>query len=73
MSDAHLALDATHAGPVVYCSWEDERDEAGRRIANFGAEIRRNEDQSLSIVKHGKTCYTIPTDQSPLFPRSAMF
>ena len=26
-------LDAAHAGPVVYASWEDERDEAGRRIA----------------------------------------
>ena len=38
VSDARLALDATHAGPVVYASWEDERDEAGRRIANFGAD-----------------------------------
>ena len=38
MSDANLALDATHAGPVVYASWEDEREEAGRRIANFGAD-----------------------------------
>ena len=35
---ANLALDATHAGPVVYCSWEDEREEAGRRIAKFGAD-----------------------------------
>ena len=34
VSDAHLVLDATHTGPVVYASWEDERDEAGRRIAN---------------------------------------
>ena len=38
VADAHLALDATRAGPVVYASWEDERDEAGRRIANFGAD-----------------------------------
>ena len=35
---ASLALDATHAGPVAYCSWEDEREEAGRRIAKFGAD-----------------------------------
>ena len=38
VSDAHLALDATHTGPVVYASWEDEREEAGRRIAKFGAD-----------------------------------
>ena len=38
VSDANLRLDATHTGPVVYASWEDERDEAGRRIANFGAD-----------------------------------
>ena len=38
VSDANLALDATHAGPVVYASWEDEREEAGRRIAKFGAD-----------------------------------
>ena len=38
VADAHLALDATHAGPVVYASWEDEREEAGRRIAKFGAD-----------------------------------
>ena len=35
---ANLELDATHAGPVVYVSWEDEREEAGRRIAQFGAD-----------------------------------
>ena len=29
VSDANLALDATHTGPVVYASWEDEREEAG--------------------------------------------
>ena len=38
VSDAHLALDATHTGAVVYVSWEDEREEAGRRIANFGTD-----------------------------------
>ena len=38
VSEANLALDATHAGPVVYASWEDERDEAGRRIAKFGVD-----------------------------------
>ena len=38
VSDARLALEATHTGPVCYASWEDERDEAGRRIANFGAD-----------------------------------
>ena len=38
VSDANLALDTTHAGTVVYASWEDEREEAGRRIAKFGAD-----------------------------------
>ena len=40
VSAAHLALvpEATHTGPVVYASWEDEREEAGRRIAKFGAD-----------------------------------
>ena len=38
VSEANLAFDATHAGPVVYASWEDEREEAGRRIAKFGAD-----------------------------------
>ena len=38
VSDANLRLDATHTGPVVYASWEDEREEAGRRIAKFGAD-----------------------------------
>ena len=27
------ALNPKHCGPVIYASWEDERDEAGRRIA----------------------------------------
>ena len=38
VSEANLRLETTHAGPVVYCSWEDEREEAGRRIAKFGAD-----------------------------------
>ena len=33
VSRANLKLKATHAGPVVYASWEDERDEAGRRVS----------------------------------------
>ena len=28
-----LVLDAQHCGPVVFASWEDERDEVGRRLA----------------------------------------
>ena len=33
VSRANLKLKATHAWPVVYASWEDERDEAGRRVS----------------------------------------
>ena len=28
-----LVLDAQHCGPVLFASWEDERDEVGRRLA----------------------------------------
>ena len=31
-------LDLTHAGPVVYASWEDEREEVGRRLEQMAAD-----------------------------------
>ena len=62
VADAHLALDATHTGPVVYCSWEDERDEAGRRIANFGAD-----DLAVPAELAGRLRYLDLRGEGPLW------
>ena len=40
---------------------------------HFGASVRRNKDDSISILEPGKPDHTIPTDKSPLFPRAAFF
>ena len=62
VSDAHLVLDATHAGPVVYASWEDEREEAGRRIAKFGAD-----DLAIPADLAGRLRYLDLRGEGPLW------
>ncbi len=37
--------------------------------AFFGAEVRKNADQSLTLIARGKPDYTLPTDESTRFPK----